>query len=135
MRLKLIEGPLSYNGIIRATAKNPIVEVEDEAVAALAMASGYFINLDANVVSDDPVENGDEGTEEVAETENLQYGGKLLSEMNKSELETFAAYRDVSLKGISKKAEIIAALREALPAAELEGPIYYGSPTMTDLQR
>lgn len=129
MRLKLIPGPLSYNGIIRATAKNPIVEVEDEAVAELAMASGYFINLDAGSAPVEPAE-----PEEVEE-EQMQYGGKLLTEMNKSELETFAAYRDVPLKGVSKKADIIAAIRAAIPAEELEGPIYYGSPTIVDLQR
>ena len=54
--------------------------------------------------------------------------------MNKSELETFAAYRDVAIKGKKTKAAIIAALREALPEEELSGPIYYGSPTMVDLQ-
>ena len=55
--------------------------------------------------------------------------------MNKSELETFAAYRNVDIKGCKTKTQIIAALREALPAEELEGPIYYGSPTMVDLQK
>ena len=129
MRLKLIEGPLSYNGIIRATAKNPIVEVEDEAVAELAMASGYFINLDAREPSEVPEE-----PEEVEE-EQLLYGGKLLSEMNKSELETFAAYVDVDIKGCKTKAQIITALKEKLLKEDLEGLIYYGSPTMVDLQK
>ena len=125
MRLKLIKG-LSYSGIIRATAKNPIVEVEDEAIAELAVASGYFVNLDA---PEEPEETQEPETEE-----NLQYGGKLLCEMNKSELETFATYRNVSLKGISRKADIIKRLQDCLPEEELEGPIYYGSPTMVELQ-
>ena len=125
MRLKLIKG-LSYSGIIRATAKKPIVEVEDEAIATLAVASGYFVNLDADEVQAEEVE-------EETET-NLQYGGKLLDDMNKSELETFAAYRNVPIKGKKTKASLIEAIRAALPAEELEGEIYYGSPTMVELQ-
>ena len=125
MRLKLIKG-LSYSGIIHATAKKPIVEVEDEAIATLAVASGYFVNLDADEVQAEEVE-------EETET-NLQYGGKLLDDMNKSELETFAAYRNVPIKGKKTKASLIEAIRAALPAEELEGEIYYGSPTMVELQ-
>ena len=133
MRLKLIEGPLSYNGIIRATANKPIVEVEDEAVAALAMASGYFINLDAKPDAVEDMETAD--ADPADETGNMQYGGKLLTEMNKSELETFATYKDVDIKGCKTKNQIISALKETLPEEDLEGLIYYGSPTMVDLQR
>jgi hypothetical protein len=55
--------------------------------------------------------------------------------MNKSELETFAAYVDVDIKGCKTKAQIITALKEKLPKEDLEGLIYYGSPTMVDLQK
>ena len=55
--------------------------------------------------------------------------------MNISELETFAAYKDVSLLGIGrKKADILKKLRKELPAEELEGEIRYGSPTMVEIE-
>lgn len=123
IKLKLIKG-LSYSGIVSATAKSPYVSVEDEAAANMAVASGYFA-----IVAEE-----DAGEAEAGETEPMQYGGKLLDDMNKSELETFAAYKGISLKGITKKADIIAKLKAELPEEETEGAIYYGSPTMTELQ-
>ena len=63
-----------------------------------------------------------------------EYGGKTLDEMNVAELETFATYKGVSLKGVRKRTEIIAKLRAELPAKELEGEIKYGSPTMVELE-
>ena len=75
-----------------------------------------------------------ENTEEIT-PELLGYGGKTLEEMNKSELETFATYRDVNIKGCKSKADIIDRLREALDPSELEGDIWYGSPTIQELQK
>lgn len=101
----------------------------DEADVAYLLGTGNFEMMggiveptDAEVIMDDAI------------NEPIQYGGKTLNEMNKSELETFAAYRDVDIKGANTKAAIIKKLREALPASELEGKIYYGSPTMVELQ-
>ena len=54
--------------------------------------------------------------------------------MNVAELETFATYKGVSLKGVRKRTEIIEKLRAELPAEELEGEIQYGSPTMVELE-
>ncbi len=128
--LRLIKG-LSYTGWVSATSKNPDVYVDDEATAENAVASGYFelIGESSSEVTEDT-----EATEEVEE-ESLGYGGKTLGEMNKSELETFAVYRDVNIKGAKTKADIIARLEAALDAEELEGEIYYGSPTMQELQK
>lgn len=131
MRLKLIKGK-SYSGIVHATEAHPIIEVDDEATAMAAVDSGYFEALDVATLTQ---EVEPEAAEEIeAEEEPLQYGGKHLLEMNKSELETFAAYRDVPIKGCKTKADLIKALKKALPASELEGEIYYGSPTMVELQ-
>ncbi|EJW90352.1 hypothetical protein EVA_21540, partial [gut metagenome] len=58
---------------------------------------------------------------------------KTLEEMTVSELETFATYKGVSLKGISKKADIIKKLREELSVEETENEVDYGSPTMVGL--
>lgn len=59
---------------------------------------------------------------------------KPLEEMTVPELETFAAYKGISLKGISKKADIIAKLKTELDEKETENEVDYGSPTMTELQ-
>ncbi len=60
--------------------------------------------------------------------------GKTLEGMTVPEIETFAAYKGVSLKGLTKKADMIVKLREELGAAETENEVDYGSPTMTELQ-
>jgi len=103
---------LSYSGIVSATREKPDVFTDDKATAEQALASGYF-----ELVSGVPA-----------------YGGKTLDEMNVAELETFATYKGVSLKGVKKRTEIIAKLRAELPAEELEGEIEYGSPTMVELE-
>lgn len=59
---------------------------------------------------------------------------KPLEEMTVPELETFAAYKGISLKGISKKADIIAKLKTELDISETENEVDYGSPTMTEQQ-
>lgn len=117
--LRLVKG-LSYCGVVKATKKNPDVFVEDKATADKAVATGYF-RL---------VEDGEETTAQPPEPEK----GKTLDEMTVPELETYAAYKGVSLKGISKKADIIAKLKEELGTEETENEVDYGSPTMTELQ-
>lgn len=119
--LKLIKS-LSYTGIVTATKKNPDVFVEDKATADAAVATGYFKF----------VEGAEESTDDGGEEEKP---GKTLEEMTVSELETYAAYKGVSLKGISKKADIIAKLKAELGAEETENEVDYGSPTMTELQQ
>ena len=117
--LRLVKG-LSYCGVVKATKKRPDVFLEDKATADKAVATGYF-RL---------VEDGEETTVQPPEPEK----GKTLDEMTVPELETYAAYKGVSLKGISKKADIIAKLKEELGAEETENEVDYGSPTMTELQ-
>ena len=130
--LKLIKA-LSYTGVVNATVKKPDVYVDDKATADAAVATGYFELLGkAKEQEQDPEPEVEEKAEE---KEPLGYGGKPLSEMNKSELETFATYKDVDIKGAKTRAQIIAKLEAALDPAELEGDINYGSPTMTELQK
>ena len=124
--LKLIKG-LSYTGWVNATKKNPYVTVEDEAIAEKAVASGYF-EIVSSVPAQEPAEAAEAAEPEPA------YGGKTLAEMTKSEIETFATYKNVSLKGITKKTAMIAALKKALPDEDLSGEIKYGSPTIVELQ-
>jgi hypothetical protein len=116
--LKLTKA-LSYCGVVKATKKNPDVFVEDKATADEAVATGYFKLVE-----------GEEAPEPPKDPE----PGKTLDEMTVPELETYAAYKGVSLKGISRKQDIIAKLKEELGDEETEGEVDYGSPTMTELQ-
>ncbi len=120
--LKLVKA-LSFTGIVTATKKNPDISVEDKAIADAAVATGYF-----KLVEDDGEEKeGDDGEEKEPR--------KTLEEMTVPELETFATYHDISLKGITKKADIIAKLKAELGEEETENEVDYGSPVMADLQR
>lgn len=110
---------LSYCGVVKATRKNPNLFVEDKATADAAVATGYFKLVEAEEPGQPPKE---------------PERGKTLEEMTVSELETYAAYNGVELKGISRKADIIAKLKEELGAEETEGEVDYGSPTMLELQ-
>jgi hypothetical protein len=137
--LKLVKA-LSFTGIVTATKKNPDVFVEDKATAAAAVATGYFKLLGGTENPDEGREEPPENSGEDNEGDNSKEDGgdkepgKKLEEMTVPELETFAAYKGISLKGISKKADIIAKLKEELGAAETENEVDYGSPTMTELQ-
>lgn len=122
--LKLSKG-LSYRGIVSATKKKPDVYIEDEDIYKKALSTGYF----------EDVSGGSAPNKGEYQKTSPAYGGKTLDEMNTSELETFAAYKNVSLKGIRKRDAMIDKLREELPAEELDGIIEYGSPTMTELQK
>lgn len=114
--LRLVKG-LSYSGVVKATKQRPDVYVDDEATATAAVASGYFRLVEAGEPAQPKAEPG-----------------KALEDMTVPELETYAAYKDISLKGITKKADIIAKLKEELGEEETEGKVDYGSPTMTELQ-
>ncbi len=126
--LKLIKA-LSYYGVVKATKQNPDVYTEDKATADAAVASGYFKLVDE---AQEPPEGGEE--KEPGEGGGNKEPGKKLEEMTVPELETFAAYKNISLKGISKKADIIAKLKDEL-GEETENEVDYGSPTMTELQK
>lgn len=126
--LKLMKA-LSYCGVVEATKKNPDVFVEDKATADAAVATGYFKIVEE---AEEPPEGGED--KEPGEDGGDKEPGKKLEEMTVPELETFAAYKGISLKGISKKADIIAKLKAELGEAETENEVDYGSPTMTELQ-
>ena len=116
--LKLVKA-LSYCGVVKATQQHPDVFVDDKATADEAVATGYF------KLAEDVAEIPDDKEEKQSKT---------LEEMTVPELESFASYKGVSLKGITKKADIIAMLREEMGDEETENEVDYGSPTMLDLQ-
>lgn len=124
-KIKLIKS-LSYTGIVSATKQNPIVCVEDEATAQKAVASGYF-----ELISEGDTENEPENTIPDKTFE------ESLEELNKSELETLAAYHGIALTGLKTKSDyigaIIASTADKTEAERLD-MLNYGSPTMTELQ-
>lgn len=128
MTLKLVKGR-SYYGAVFATAEKPIVVVDDEAKAEALIATGYFKAVD-DIEDNGPIlppdETGDEPEEERVSA--------ILEEMSKPELETAAAYHNVDIKGLTKKTDIIAAIKAALPDVAETGTIDYGSPTIVELQ-
>ncbi len=131
--LRLIKA-ISYTGVVEATRQHPDVFVEDKATADAAVATGYFKLVDADQLDGEgkqPADGEDNGQE--SDDEGKQSAGKKLEDMTVAEMETFAAYKGVSLKGVTKKADIIAKLKEELGAEETEGEVDYGSPTMQDL--
>ena len=133
--LKLISGrSYMYKGYV---FKNGYATDVDEADVAYLMNTGCFELKGGRKIIEEAETDLDDALDETsAETDldDVQYGGKLLEDMNKSELETFATYKNVDIKGAKTKNDIIKKLRESLPAEELEGEIYYGSPTMVELQ-
>ena len=140
--LKLIKG-LSYTGKVKATANRPHAYVDDKADADYLVSTGYFKLVEDNTLTveeavGEPLPEITEDNindEKVCDPQSTEDNGfKPLDEMNISELETFATYKGISLKGIRKKDDIIKKLREELPEKELEGIIVYGSPTMVELE-
>lgn len=143
---------LSYMGYgLSATKKKPDVFTEDEGVAEALADTGYFQIIKGNgelhssrqqpgnsenedeFVPDGIVTDGSDGVgDPVTDGEPK---GKTLDEMSRVELETFATYKNVSVKGLTKKSDIVAKLREVLGLEETSGIIEYGSPTMTELQQ
>lgn len=139
-RLKLIAG-LSYavmtaDGIVKATKDSPIIDVDDDTAQTLLSGDNFLV---ISAESEAFLEGNGEGEvlPELSDTEREckpPYGGKTLEEMNITEIEAFAAYKKVPLKGIRKKDAMINKLREVLPEEETTGVLEYGSPTMVELQ-
>ena len=57
-----------------------------------------------------------------------------LDSMTVSQLETYAAYKDISIKGLSRKADIIAKISAETGIGAEEALTDVGSPTMQELQ-
>lgn len=90
--LKLIKAR-SYSGKVIATRANPIVEVEDKAIAEEAVATGYFELVSADEQNAEGVIDWDT--------------------MTVPELEAYAEAHGIDLTGIKRKADIIAAIEGA----------------------
>jgi len=101
-KLKLIKGR-SYTGLVKATAAQPFVDVENKATADALVSSGYFV-IDRKVKNSAPI--GEIPVEKMAE----------------KQLDDYAAENGIDLTGLKKKAEKLAKIQEAI--AEKDGDLF-----------
>ena len=146
--LKLTMGRSYNNGTISATREKPDVFTDDKIAAANAVASGFFrlVGEDMGTPLDDTPED-EKGTfpeyetgtapDDTPEDEFVEYEGihTPLNCLNKSRLETLAAYHDISLKDASKKEDYVQIITAALGRDYVTDSELAGSPTMTELQK
>ena len=118
IRLRLTHGLSHSNGYVSATWRNPIVTVEDEAVARYCVDSGFFEIIDNEI----PKQPNGESTEEptTPPTTNAMTGKAEnepeqdeLDGMTVNELRAYAETVGIDLGRLTKKSEIINAIREA----------------------
>jgi hypothetical protein len=107
-KIRLIKGR-SYNGVVTATNKNPIIEVADEAKAKKALASGYFELIEQPAPQTPPKTSGEQGGEA---------DEAALGKMTEKELDAYAKANGISLSGINKKADKLAKILEAVAQAD-----------------
>ncbi|MBM0064935.1 hypothetical protein [Alkalicoccobacillus gibsonii] len=62
--LKLINA-LSYSGSVQATARNPFIEIDDEAEALEAEATGYFKIINSDLSKDEEDHPPPNGSDEI----------------------------------------------------------------------
>ena len=129
IRLRLIKGLSHVNAYVSATQKNPIVTVETEEAAAYCVAGGFFeiigndTSAAGNVKAQDetaPLETTVADIEPEAAAPAVSkpddYGTNEddeLSTMTVAELRAYAETTGVDLGKLTKKADIIAAIRKA----------------------
>lgn len=102
LKLKLIKGG-SYTGYgVTASTKNPFIVVDKKDVYTALIASGYFSAVECPVVESHVDANHE--------------AEKSFEKMTEKELNAYAAKNGISLAGISKKADKLAAIQRAVSA-------------------
>lgn len=114
-RLRLIKAR-SYNGLVRATANAPFVDVDTDKDAQALVATGYFEVCGKSVPSAGSSEVEDGGS-------SPDYDA--LSAMTKAELTAYAESNSINIEDCKTKADIL----EAISVAN------GGSRTMMELQQ
>ena len=116
MIVKLIKGYSYGDDIIFVKKDNPIIEVSDDEGQKL-LASGYFEEVE--VEPDDPVdpeEGEDDEEEDEVEPDDKEYIVKPVDfdKMTVNELKAYAEENEIDISGLTKKADIKAALIAAI---------------------
>ena len=118
IRLRLTHGLSHSNGFVSATSRNPIVTVEDEAAARFCVDSGFFEIVgdeipkqpagdSADKPNDPPADTGDTGADDEGADRDELDG------MTVSQLRVYAETVGIDLGKLTKKADIIEAIRKA----------------------
>lgn len=118
IRLRLTHGLSHSNGFVSATSRNPIVTVEDEAAARFCVDSGFFEIVGDEIPkqpagdgTDKPIDphadTGDNGGDDAGTDEDELNG------MTVSQLKVYAETVGIDLGKLTKKADIIEAIRKA----------------------
>lgn len=121
--LKLTHGLSHDNGYVSATQKKPYVTVEDEAVAKFCVDSGFFEIVNGNVANAAPaahdIPDDEQATNPAPGAEAAHAGTDApgddadeLETMTVSELKSYAETVGIDLGKATKKADIIAIIRE-----------------------
>ena len=127
--LKLTHGLSHSNGFVSATQRNPYVEVEDEAVAKYCIDSGFFARVGGKIVSESApaapaapattsAPSDETGTSNTAnDGENAAPAAPAddsdeLESMTVNELKAYAETVGIDLGKATRKADIIAIIRE-----------------------
>ena len=118
IRLRLTHGLSHSNGYVSATWRNPIVTVEDEAAARFCVDSGFFEIVGDEIPKQPAGERADKPNDPPADTGNDGEGDKdddvdELDGMTVSQLRVYAETVGIDLGKLTKKADIIEAIRKA----------------------
>lgn len=119
MKVKLIRA-LSYDGVVKATKKNPIVDGLDEETAKAAIATGYFEEVPEEVqesASNEKIKSEDPDNKS-GSPDSKEKTVKTLDEMNTKELEAYATEKGYDLAGLSSKKEKYEFIKELESAAK-----------------
>lgn len=124
--LKLTHGMSHSNGFVSATQRNPYVEVEDEAVAKYCIDSGFFARVDGKAFSKPapaaPVAPAAPSNEQASNPANDGENAipaapaddsDELESMTVNELKAYAETVGIDLGKLTKKPDIVAAIRKA----------------------
>ena len=121
--LKLTHGLSHSNGIVSATARNPFVTVDNEADAQFCIDSGFFERVEGDapvaVQKEAPAEKKDAAQETPANvkqsTENATASDDEdeLEGMTVAELKAYAETVGIDLGKLTKKPDIMSAIRQA----------------------
>lgn len=119
-RLKLVKAK-SYWGIVKASEKNPFVEVESKETADTLIASGYFNMADgaAEVLGGDTAEDEESEAVDIAEEDEPQGGTTLveIQKKSKAELVEYAGRNGIDITGCKTKDDIQSRIIEMIAKA------------------
>ena len=117
-KLKLIKGR-SYADAKgnKATAARPYLKVAEKEVADALVATGYF-SFEGEIIDEanaNDANTGEDDSNAIADETNTSDAKEAyIEKMTDKQLDTFAAAKGIDLTGLTRKADKVAAVQEAL---------------------